>query len=59
MARLRQELVDELDISLAQEVLEELAYARYMEPHEGHRAAYGAVVWLARLFYADRVWASE
>lgn len=45
MARLRQELVDELDISLAQEVLEELAYARYMEPHEGHRAAYGAVVW--------------
>jgi len=45
ISRLRQELLDELGLTLSEEALDELAYARYMEPHEGTRAAYGAVVW--------------
>lgn len=45
ISRLRQELLDELGLKLNEDVLDELAYARYMEPHEGTRAAYGAVVW--------------
>jgi DisA bacterial checkpoint controller nucleotide-binding len=43
--RLRQELFDELGLSLVDDALEELAYARYASPHEGVRAAYGAVIW--------------
>lgn len=49
IARLRQELADELGVALSQEALEELAYARFMDPHEGSRAAYGAVIWLEPL----------
>jgi hypothetical protein len=45
ISRLRQELFDELGLKLTEEALDELTYARYMEPHEGTRAAYGAVVW--------------
>lgn len=44
IARLEQEIDDELDLTLDQEALEELAYAKYMEPHEGQRPAYGAIV---------------
>lgn len=44
IARLRQELADECGVTLPDDVLEELAYARFAEPHEGQRAAYGAVV---------------
>jgi DisA bacterial checkpoint controller nucleotide-binding len=43
--RLRQELQDEVGLALPDEALEELAYARYAEPHEGMRAAYGAMIW--------------
>ncbi len=48
MARLTQELHDEVGLHLTTEALEELAYARFMEPHEGKRAAYGAVIWTER-----------
>ena len=47
--RLRQELLDEVDLSLTDEALEELAYCRFVEPHEGRRPTYGAVVWTTEL----------
>jgi hypothetical protein len=45
LARLAQELEDEIGLVLTDEALEELAYARFMQPHEGRKPAYGAAVW--------------
>ena len=45
--RLRQELADECGLDLSDEALEELAYCRYVQPHEGRRPTYGAVIWPA------------
>lgn len=44
VARLGVELLDELGIELSHDALLELAYCRHVEPHEGRRPSYGAVV---------------
>lgn len=44
IARLQQELIDEVGLELTRETLEELAYCRFVEPHEGRRPSYGAVI---------------
>lgn len=44
-ARLERELLDELQLQVSEIVLEELAFARYVERHEGRRPTYGAIVW--------------
>lgn len=49
IARLRQELHEEVQLELTREGLEELAHARFMDPHEGRRAAFGAVIWCTAL----------
>jgi hypothetical protein len=49
LSRLRQELLDEVGLELSDDALDEMAYCRYVEPHEGRRPSYGAVVWTAPL----------
>lgn len=49
ISRLQLELQDELDLELTDEALEELAFCRFVEPHEGRRPAYGAVIWTSEL----------
>lgn len=44
IVRLQQELVDEIEVELGREALEELVYCRFVEPHEGRRPSYGAVI---------------
>lgn len=44
LARLEKELAEECELNLTGQALEELAYARYIAPHEGRRPSYGAVV---------------
>lgn len=46
-ARLQQELLDEVGLELSTEALDELVYCRFVEPHEGRRPSYGAVIWPA------------
>lgn len=49
VARLRRELKDEIGVEITEEALEELAYCRFVEPHEGDRPTYGAVIWTSEL----------
>lgn len=45
VARLERELEDELGLSIGGDALDELAFARFIEPHEGRKPTYGAIVW--------------
>lgn len=44
IARLRLEIDDEVGLELNRETVEELAYCRFVERHEGRRPSYGAVI---------------